>query len=269
MRHSSFISSFRRQVSLLLAGVIIFVSASGISLAETTKKLELATPDVQNEKAIKETVKLMHAGKIKTGFEQLLPFAENGNAEAKYYVGLVYARNSLRSLIFADPEEAKKTGRKPFPFKNEENWMGLPTDEQRGLRLIKEASAGGVPMAIFSLGLMYIKGIGVPGSWNKATNLLNEAASLGVRQAFTILGELYAHKDNPKRDIPQAYMWDHVYIHCGIAFAGVLETVWEAIEIAKYSAKEGVRKEDVIKGKSLAKRWYQENKKLCSKMKGR
>jgi hypothetical protein len=252
--------------TIIFAALISFALALP-STGGAEKNDKKATTSVQNEKLLYESIKLIFDGQIKLGFERLLPFANKGNLEAKFYVGMVLTHNTFSSLNFRDHENDKAKRRKSSPLFIEKNWKGVPTDNRRGLRLIKEAASGGIAAANLWLGTMYRIGLNVPKNLDKAAALFKKAANLGYLGAYPILAKFYADKDNPNQDFSQAYMWDHIYFQCLYHSTGLAAMILEEMEKVKYVANKDVRKEDIRKGKSMAKRWLQENKKLCSKIK--
>ncbi len=95
-------------------------------------------------------------GDYETAFKEWHPLAEQGNAQAQYYLGVLY-------------------------FKGE----GVPQDYAQARKWWRKAAAQGHAIAQFNLGLLYNFGLGVPQDYVQAHMWDNLAAAQGEELAVT------------------------------------------------------------------------------------
>ena len=93
-------------------------------------------------------------GDYKTAFIEFSKSAEQGNADAQYNLGLMYA-----------------------------NGKGVPEDDREAVRWYRKAAEQGDAVAQYNLGAMYAKGEGVPEDYVKAYMWTSLAVALGEKRA--------------------------------------------------------------------------------------
>ena len=113
----------------------------------------------------------------------MLRAAEQGDAEAQFWLGLAY----------------------------EQNWFGT-TDEKEAVKWYQKAAQGGDPDAQVELGRRYENGEGVEQSFKLAAEWYRRAAEHvpdlgGAGQGKNQLGLLYLEGRGVPRDYVQAYFW--------------------------------------------------------------
>ena len=80
-------------------------------------------------------------------------------------------------------------------------------DYEQAARLFREAAEQGNARAQEALGMMYVRGKGVPQDFREAEHWLRKAAEQGEAGAQVILGGLYFVGRGVPEDLVQAYAW--------------------------------------------------------------
>jgi len=111
----------------------------------------------------------------------LRPVAEQGDAQAQIYMGLLYERGK-----------------------------GVPQDYAESAKWYRLASEQGKADAQNYLGNMYSKGNGVSQDYAEAVTWYRKAAEQGKKAAQYNLGKVYANGEGVKKDYVKAYMWFNV-----------------------------------------------------------
>jgi hypothetical protein len=106
------------------------------------------------------------------------PLAEQGNADAQFYLGLM-----------------------------KENGQGVPRDDGEALKWYRKAADQDLALAQFDLGTMYANGRGVPQNDREAAKWYRLAADQGLGAAQFNLGVMYVEGKGVPRDYVQAHMW--------------------------------------------------------------
>jgi len=132
----------------------------------------------------------VHAQNLQTGlnaldaenyplaFSHLTPLAENGDARAQTYLGIMYG-----------------------------NGHGVPTDFAQALRLLRAAAAQENAIAELHLGFMYEGGDGVPSSIHKAVSWYHKAAEHGDEFAQYFMGFAYERGEGISQNFQLAHHW--------------------------------------------------------------
>jgi len=108
-------------------------------------------------------------GDYATSLAECQPLAEEGNAQAQFCVGRLYA-----------------------------NGFGVAMDDAQALKWYGLAAAAGHAEAQYSLGVMHANGWGVQ---------MNEVPAAGYAPAQTALGFSYKHGAGVERDLVKAHVW--------------------------------------------------------------
>ena len=132
------------------------------------------------------------AGDFATALENWRPLAEQGDANAQFNLGLMYA-----------------TGR------------GVLQDDAEAVRWYRMAAEQGNAIAQSNLGVMYVNGQGVLQDYAEAVRWYRLAAEQGDARAQANLGLVYADGQGVSQDIVLAHMWFN------IASVNVSETATE------------------------------------------
>lgn len=91
-------------------------------------------------------------GRIGLAYRVLLPLSESGDTRAKFYIGLMQARNIVRPVLkygYGLLYQHHRGGMNPL---SGAAWDNVPTDDQNGVRLIEEAAAANHPTAMAYIG---------------------------------------------------------------------------------------------------------------------
>ena len=108
----------------------------------------------------------------------LTPYAVNGDADAQFMLGNMYAFG-----------------------------QGVPEDAPAAVRWYRKTAERGEPRAQFRLGIMYARGEGVAKDDAEAARWLRLAAEQGDVHAQAYLGVVYAEGEGVPEDAVDAYAW--------------------------------------------------------------
>ncbi len=117
-------------------------------------------------------------GDYATALRDWRPLAEQGNANAQFFLGLMYG-----------------------------NGLGVPRDYAKALQWWRKAAEQGVAGAQYNLGIMYDTGRGVPQDYAEAARWYRKAAGQGDATAQFNLGFMYGNGQGVPQDYAQAHMW--------------------------------------------------------------
>jgi uncharacterized protein len=152
-----------------------------------------------------------------TALAELMPLAEEGDMNAQYFMGLMYANGHG---LPQDPEEAERWFEK---FSNQLDVSGkfnlgimyyqgkaVPQNYQTAISWFKKAAEEGDAEAQFNLGFIYDNGYGMPQDRQEALKWYRQAADQGLLEAQNNLGVMYSEGQGVPRDYVQAYFWFNV-----------------------------------------------------------
>ena len=120
-------------------------------------------------------------GDYATALKFLRPLAEQGNPQAQYTLGYIYAEG-----------------------------VGVPADDGEAVKLYRKAAKQGDADAQNELGAMYAAGRGVSQDHSEAVKWFRKAAEQGHREAQHNLGSMYYVGEGVPRDLVQAHMWYNI-----------------------------------------------------------
>lgn len=142
------------------------------------------------------------------------PLADQGNAEAQYAIGFMYAGGQG---VRRNNAEAAKWWRLAADQGNTfaqynlgtlyDNGEGVPQNKAEALKLYYLAAERGNAGAQFSVGLLYFAGVAVPENRIEAAKWWRRAADQGHIGAQAYLGLSYATGLGVPQDNIHAYMW--------------------------------------------------------------
>ena len=125
-------------------------------------------------------------GDYETALANCQPLAEEGDVDAMFCVGQMYA-----------------------------NGFGVPMDDAMAMQWYGLAAGEGHPEAMYRLALMHANGWGVPMNDVPAAGYYRLAAGFGYIPAQSAMGYCYKHGAGVEKDLVKAYMWFAVAAHNG------------------------------------------------------
>ena len=117
-------------------------------------------------------------GDYATALREFLPLAEEGDTDAQYHLGLMYA-----------------------------DGHGVSQDHAEAVKWYRMAASRGQADAQFRLGFMYYDGQGVPQNYAEAVTWYRMAANQGQADAQFGLGVIYHNGRILPQDYVQAHLW--------------------------------------------------------------
>jgi len=153
-------------------------------------------------------------GDLPVVFNALLPFADEGDAQAQYLIGRMYDRGEGTTQDF---EKAGRWYGKAHDQGHQKAWrplseiyksgVGVPTDPAEALAWHRRAADKGDVEAKVRLGILYENGEGVAQDFRQAVNWYRQAAEAGDANAQFLLGWMYAEGKGVGLDYIEAYSW--------------------------------------------------------------
>ena len=154
------------------------------------------------------------AGDYSTAFAELAPLAKAGNAEAQFYLGLMYEggegveRNDTQAVLWyhlaAEAGLAEAQYNLGLMYNS---GKGVAQDYAEAVKWWHLAAEGRYARAQYNLGLMYNSGKGVEQDYAEAVKWYRLAAEAGHVSAQNNLGVMYAVGRGVLQDYRRAYMW--------------------------------------------------------------
>ena len=126
------------------------------------------------------------AGDYETSLAECEPLAEEGNVEAMFCVGRLYA-----------------------------NGFGVAMDDALALKWYGLAADGGHAEAQYNLGVMHANGWGVAMDDSKAAGYYKQAAESGFAPAQLALGQCFDSGLGVEKDLQTAYLWFELAARAG------------------------------------------------------
>jgi TPR repeat protein len=123
-------------------------------------------------------------GDYETALAECQPLADEGNVEAMFCVGRMYA-----------------------------NGFGVPMEDAMALKWYGMAAGEGHGQAQYNLGLMHANGWGVAMNDVPAAGFYRLAAGNGIVAAQAALGYCYKHGAGVEKDLVKAYIWFDIAAH--------------------------------------------------------
>ena len=143
-------------------------------------------------------VDALKAKNYSKAFNEFLPEAKTGNADAQNYIGNLY---SAGLGVRQDYKQAFSWYLKSATANNiqamnnlanmYETGHGVKQDYKKAVEFYKKASSFGLVGATYNLAQIYYSGHGVKQDYKKAVDLLNKAAEAGLPNAQSLLGTIY------------------------------------------------------------------------------
>ena len=144
-------------------------------------------------------------GDYATALKAWQPLAQQGDANAEYNLGLLYARG-----------------------------QGVPQDYKQAAAWYEKAAQQDVPAAEYNLGVMYANGQGVPANPQEASKWFLKAAQKGVGEAVAGLATVYSEGEGAFRNYAEAEKYYRQAAEAGVASAafnlGVMYDVGQGVQ---------------------------------------
>lgn len=198
----------------LISGAIIFAGAlfAGIALygpGLATKTSASANQDV--ERILNKARQLVQQGQVAKAMPLYLRLAEQGNAEAQFQAGLIYANQQetvkddqqAAGWLTKAAEQGHKAAQTKLGFMYAAG-KGVAQNYSSAIYWCYKAAEQGDATAQFNLGLMYAKGQGVAKDNSLAVSWYSKAAEQGDAHAQFNLGDMYANGVGVAKDSRQA-----------------------------------------------------------------
>ena len=163
-------------------------------------------------------------GDYATALREWTPLAEQGDANAQFNLGLMYA-----------------------------NGQGVPQDYKTAAKWYKLAAEQGDAIAQLNLGFMYYNGKGVPQDYKTAVKWYTLSAEQGYATAQYNLGVMYGNGQGVPIDYVYAYMWFNLAAASGQK---------EAITGRDVTAKK-MTQSQIEKAQDLSRECFRKNYKGC------
>ena len=125
-------------------------------------------------------------GDYETALANCQPLADEGNVDAMFCVGQMYA-----------------------------NGFGVPMDDAMAMKWYGLAAGEGHPEALYRLAVMHANGWGVPMNDAAAAGFYRLAAGFGYIPAQAAMGYSYSHGAGVEKNLVKSYMWFAVAAHNG------------------------------------------------------
>ena len=127
---------------------------------------------------IDEGLAAYERGDYATALQEWAPLANQGDAEAQYFLGHMYAEG-----------------------------QGVPRQNGKAAVWFRQAAEQGNGYGQFALGYLYNKGIGVAQDDAEAARWYRKSAEQGITVAQNNLGIMYEHGRGVPQDYVRAYLW--------------------------------------------------------------
>ena len=127
---------------------------------------------------IDEGLAAYERGDYATALQEWAPLANQGDAEAQYFLGHMYAEG-----------------------------QGVPRQYGKAAVWIRQAAEQGNGYGQFALGYLYDKGTGVAQDDAEAARWYRKSAEQGITVAQNNLGSMYEHGRGVPQDYVRAYLW--------------------------------------------------------------
>ncbi len=153
-------------------------------------------------------------GDYATALKELRPLAEQGQADAQFFLGLMYASGQGVPQDYKEAVKwyslAAEKGQADAQFflgGMYDKGEGVPQDYKEAVKWYRLAAGQGDSDAQFFLGLMYEYGQGVPQDYKEAVKWYRLAATHGYGAAQNRLGVMYEFGKGVPQDDKQAVKW--------------------------------------------------------------
>jgi len=192
----------------------------------TTKTVATASANQDIERILKKAKQLVKQGSVAKALPLYLQLAEQGDAEAQFQLGLIYAN---QQGITKDDKQAvdwlaKAAGQGHRAAQTKLGFMyatgkGVAQNYNSAFYWCYKAAEQGDVIAQFNLGLMYAKGQGVVQDNSLAVSWYSKASEQGDAHAQYNLGDMYANGVGVAKNSKQAAVLYHKAAEQGLVEA--------------------------------------------------
>jgi len=154
-------------------------------------------------------------------FEEILPLAEKGKADAQFLLGIMY-----------------------------QGGIGVSENDQEALKWFRKGAEQNHATAQYWLGKMYYEGNGVPQDYNEAAQMYRKSAEQGFADAQLSLGQLYYYGKGVPKDYVLAYMWSNLATSKSSKRTREQAFVW-----LEETVSANMSREQIAVAQRLARRW--------------
>ena len=197
----------------------------------------------------------------KEDFENTVKMAEQGDAEAQRYLGLMYELGSSENGIAKSLKTAVQWYRKSAEQGNAngqtllgymyKDGLGVSQDHKTAVQWFRKAAEQGEATAQNSLGTMYGRGLGVSQDHKTAVQWFRKSAEQGNVYGQYWLGDAYDYGKGVPKDYVRAYMWF------------LLASLNDGDTFRKGSVADHMTSTEIEKGKNLAHTCLNSNYQDC------
>ncbi|MTW23223.1 serine/threonine-protein kinase [Allochromatium palmeri] len=187
---------------LVVFAFLIFPYHSTIPVSPSPT-YSLPTPDASSPASQPNFADGMAAfdrGDYQQAFAIWQPLAEQGDANAQFYLGKMYFNGQGVAKDYSQALQwYRKSAKQGFAQAQNNlgsmytNGEGVAQDDAQAVQWYRKAAAQGADLAQFNLGLMYAKGQGVAQDYSQAVQWFRKAAEQGDAEAQFSLGVMYAN----------------------------------------------------------------------------
>ncbi|MCK9212012.1 MAG: DnaJ domain-containing protein [Ignavibacteriaceae bacterium] len=202
---------------IVLVTAILYV----VDLKTTTAPVNQDVADM-----LKKAKKLVKQGQVVKALPLYLQLAEQGNVDAQFYTGMIYA---MGQGVAEDGKQAAEWFGKAAEQGHREaqtklgfmyaTGKGVAQNFSSAIDWFYKAAGRGDPTAQYNLGLIYAQGQGVAKDMSLAFSWYNKAAVQGDARAQYKLGDMYANGAGIEKNNKQAAVWYRKAAKQGVAEA--------------------------------------------------
>lgn len=163
---------------------------------------------------LKEAYAAYEGKDYRTAFSGYRKLAEQGNAVAQFFTGLMYdegkgvPKDERKAVVwFRKAAEQGHSNAQYYLGLMYAKGQGVPKDEQQVVAWFRKAAESGNVFAQYNLAMMYNKGRGVPQDKKEAVVWYRKSADQEFGQAQFDLGYMYAEGEGVAKDEQQAVVW--------------------------------------------------------------
>ncbi|MGZ8928220.1 MAG: J domain-containing protein [Methylobacter sp.] len=191
--------------------VVVFAATTLYGPGLITKTVATAPVNQDIERLLKKAKQLARQGRTAKALPLYLQLAEQGNAEAQFQLGLIYANQQgvtkddkqAAGWLARAAEQGHREAQTKLGFMYATG-KGVAQNYHSAIYWCYKAAEQGDAVAQFNLGLMYAKGQGMAQDNNLAVSWYSKAAEQGDAHAQYNLGDMYANGVGVAKDSKQA-----------------------------------------------------------------
>ncbi|AOS83243.1 hypothetical protein BIU88_03240 [Chlorobaculum limnaeum] len=165
-------------IAILLVGMLIIGGIFIASRSDSSSETQIPATATVDGNTYAEGVKLYDAGKYDEAYPLLLRAAEQGDANAQCYIGVMY-----------------------------DNGYGVAQNYDEAVKWYRKSADQGDADGQANLGFMYEKGLGLAQNYEEAVKWYRKSAEQGNAYGQYALGDMYEYGKGVKRNKDEAIKW--------------------------------------------------------------